>query len=284
MANYETVRSTSAPWEAQQPYLQDIFQQSQGLLNTGGPQYYQGNLTPKLSGQTKNALNMYQDQAMGGSQQIGALDQQMTGTLRGDYLNSNPYLDAMMNSASRGITQNYQSAVAPGIGANFDSQGRYGSGLYQDMMGRSQDELARGLGETAQGIYGQNYANERQNQMRAAQLAPQTAPMNYYDASQLLNVGNVYDQRRQQKANNAYNKFNFEQERPWDALGRHNAMIQGNYGSQQQQTNPLYKNTFGNVAGGAAVGAGVADALGYGGWGQVAGGALGGLGGWVFGG
>ena len=238
MAKTETI--TASPWEAQAPYLEDVFSEAQNLYQGGGPRFYPRNMTAGFGQDTTNALNMYRKQAMTGNPQVGALNNMMTGTLQGDYLHSNPYLDSVYDSAADAVTRNYREAVAPGIDARFGSSGRYGSGMYANQLQGSQETLGKSLGDMSAKFYGQNYANERTNQMRAAALSPTTVPLNYYDASQLLNVGQMKDQNRQAKMNEQYNRYMFNQNRPWDAAQRYHSLITGNYGGSS--TRPLYQN------------------------------------------
>ncbi len=75
----------------------------------------------------------------------------------GDYLNSNPYIDAMFNRAA--------GQVSAGVNSQFSKAGRYGSGAHTGVLSES-------LGNLATDIYGKNYATERQNQQQAAALSP----------------------------------------------------------------------------------------------------------------
>jgi hypothetical protein len=77
----------------------------------------------------------------------------MMDVLEGDYLNSNPYLDAMYDKAA--------GKTSAGVNAMFSKSGRYGSGAHQGVMGET-------LGNLATDIYGQNYARERGYQQNAA--------------------------------------------------------------------------------------------------------------------
>ena len=257
----QTSTSSTSPWKPQQPYLRDIFSRAQRLQRQGGPNYFPGDMTAGLGQDTRAALGMFRDQAQSGSPMVAPLNQMMSGTLAGDYLNSNPYLDSMYDRAADAVTRNYREAVAPGIDARFDSAGRFGSGMWANQQDAAREQLGRQLGSMASNLYGQNYANERANQIRAASLAPSTMPLSYYDAQQLMNVGNVYDQQRQADINQAYQRYMFNQERPWDALGRYSALVQGNYGGQGTQTTPYFKdNTMRNLGLGL-MGAGLAGSI-----------------------
>lgn len=82
---------------------------------------------------------------------------QLKSTIAGNYLNSNPYIDAMFSKA--------RDAVGSGIDSRFTAAGRYGSGAHQGVLGTTFNNLATD-------IYGTNYANERARQVAAAQIAP----------------------------------------------------------------------------------------------------------------
>lgn len=89
-------------------------------------------------------------------------------TAGGGYLNANPYLDQAFSKAADNVTRAYQTATAPGIDSAFAGRGRYGSGLHANAQGQAASELGNTLGNLATSIYGGNYANERQNQLSAA--------------------------------------------------------------------------------------------------------------------
>lgn len=251
-----TAVSTTAPWGPQQPYLQKGFAEADKLYKQGGPKVYSGSTVSPFSANTQAGLNSIAATAQAGTPVAGSAQTQVNDTLQGDYLNSNPYLDAMYNQAASSVTRNYSEAVAPQLQANFGLAGRGGSNSYFNAMDASQQQLGQQLGGLASNIYGQNYANERQNQMNAAQMAPQTAQLNYYDASQLLNAGGMQDTYNQNVLNDKVNRFNQQQNRPWDALGRYNQMINGSYGSMNTQ--PVYGNSTAQnlglgIAGGSAI-------------------------------
>ena len=148
----------------------------------------------------------------------------------------NPYLDATSNAINRQTTRAYQEATAPGIQAQFANSGRTGSGLYANALDQSRDTLGRSLFEGNAALYGGNYQNERNLQMQASQLAPQAEQQSYFAPSQLLNVGETFDQKSQQNIQDQFNRYNFnENTSPYDHLGRYMGYIRGNYGGEGSQ-------------------------------------------------
>jgi len=257
----DTATTTVAPWAPLQPYLTQGFQQAGNLLNAGGPNYYPASTVAGFGSGTMEAANQIQSLARAGTPVTGAAQQQVTGTLQGDYLNSNPYLDAMYNNAASAVTRNYSEAVAPQLAANFGLSGRTGSNMaFANTMNQSQDTLSRNLGGMAADIYGGAYENERNRQMQAAQLAPQTAALNYYDANQYLNLGNMFDQMNQAKLDDEVNRFNFNQNQPYDNLGRYMGYLGGQYGNTTTQ--PIFQNKTAQNLGLASAGLGLATEYG----------------------
>lgn len=271
-----TATTTQAPWGPIQPYLRSGFNRADALYQKGGPQYYPQSTVAPFGQSTNQAFDMFRGNATQGTPVPQAATDQVAQTLQGDYLNSNPYLDAMYNNAASRVTENYQEAVAPSIGAQFDSAGRFGSGMYENAMQNSQQQLGDSLGMMASNIYGGNYENERNRQMQAASMAPSIAPLPYYDASQLLKVGEMEDAKEQQNVGDQFNRYMFNQQRPYDNLGRYMSMIQGNYGGETTQ--PIFQNSTAQNLGLGLAGIGLADSL----LGSTSYGGIGGLLGSVF--
>jgi hypothetical protein len=213
----ETITSTSAPWAPLQPFLQSGFQRAEDLYQTGGPQYFPDSTVAQFGDTTNQALGMYKGIAGQGNPITAPAQNMLAGTLGGDYLdpNSNPYLQGMYDDAAGAVTRNYQEAVAPGIQAQFANSGRANSGLVNNALDQSRDTLSRNLGGMAANLYGQNYQNERNRQLQAASLAPQIGQMSYMDANQMLNVGELEDAKAQQNVTDQFNRYMFNQERPF---------------------------------------------------------------------
>src|SRR4030095_4091421 len=76
----------------------------------------------------------------------------------GYYLNSNPYLDQMYNTAAGALSRQYQTATAPRTASSFEGAGRYGSPSAQNAVSQNEQNLGSSLGGLAGNIYGQNYA------------------------------------------------------------------------------------------------------------------------------
>jgi hypothetical protein len=152
------------------PYYQDY-------ASGGGPsqQMQQGLYGQGLSqgGQYAQQVGQYSAPIQQMAYQLGANNNlglsQLGNTASGMYLNSNPYMAQMVQSAMDPVTRNYQTAIAPSTDAMFSGGGRYGSGAMAGAVSTGQQNLARGLSDLSGNLYGQQYARERQAQDAAAQ-------------------------------------------------------------------------------------------------------------------
>jgi len=255
-----TTSASSTPYSGQRPYLDESFAEARRLYETGGPKGFGQSTVAGFSGPTESALQSIENQALAGSPNIGIGRDLLGQTLSGDFLNSNPYLDQMYNQAADNVSRQYREAVAPSIGANADAQGRFGSGLYQNMMANSQRELGDSLGRLATNVYGQNYATERGRQDSAMGKIPGMAGLNYFDANQLLGAGQIRDTQAQNQLADQYNQYMVDQTRPGRNLRNYQNAISGNFGGTNVMQQPDYANpTASNIGGGLGVIGGLMD-------------------------
>jgi len=131
-----------------------------------------GQYAPQIAGyanqaaQNNNAgLNSLMQTAQGG----GPGMEQLARSARGEYLNSNPYLDAAIQAAQDPTIRNYQTSIAPTIDAALAQSGRYGSGAQAGLYDTSQRNLGRALGDISTNMSNADYGRERGLQDAAAQ-------------------------------------------------------------------------------------------------------------------
>jgi hypothetical protein len=246
------------------PKLDDfITSGGQSLL---APQVYPGSTIAAQSPESLQALEMQKQRALSGSPITNTAKDYTQGLLSGDYLNSNPYLDATFNKAADQVQGRVNSA--------FGAGGRFGSGINQEVLGKS-------LGDLATGIYGGNYDQERNRQQQGLLFAPTLANQDYYDIGQLSGVGDVKTGRAQDLLNEQISKFNTQSQSPALALQNFANLINGNYGGSSSTSTPYYQNNTANTLGllGGLGGLAGAGSGGGGLLGGLAGLASGGLGG-----
>lgn len=258
-----TTTQTTTPWAEQQPYLTFGFEQAQNQYNSDNPQYYPGGTVAPLSDLTNQYIYSTAGRAMGGNPFANLAQNQLMRTASGEYLGSNPYLDANFKAGTDSITQAYNDAVNAQT-SGFAGSGRQGSGMQAFYQNQQNDTLAKNLNNLYSQTYYNDYANERQNQLNATQLAPQFAQLDYNNLDALGNVGSLVDNYSQNLLNSDIDRWNYNQNLDMNKLAQYMSMIQGNYGSNSTGTytpKSSGSNWFGNGLSGAASGAAIGSAI-----------------------
>lgn len=242
---------SSSPWEPQQPFLQDLFGQAQQNYQSGGPDYFSGNTYVPFSSQTEQAFGMMENAAQNPSATETAVGGQLAGTLQGDFLNANPYLDATFDRAAQGVTEQFQDTVLPGINATFGMGGRTGSALHGETLSDAAGELSNSLGNLSTDIYGGNYQAERGRQLQAAGMAGIPGALEDRRIDMLSGVGGAIENQGRDIIADQKNRFDFYQNRPEQNLGTLAQLIGGNYGGESSgYTKQSPWQTAGNILGG----------------------------------
>jgi hypothetical protein len=200
------------------PYAQDFLGRSQQVADLPYTPY---------TGQTVAQMNPYQtgaydaiaQRAYQGSPVNDAAAGELTKTLSGGYLNSNPYLDATVNRAQGDVMRGFAPIEA--------RSGSFGNSGLQESMGRA-------LGDVSSQIRGQDYANERNRMVGSIGLAPQIANQDYLDADQLLKAGQGIQGQQQLNLDDTYRRFREAQDYPKEQLGTLGKALGLNYGSTSQ--------------------------------------------------
>ena len=161
--------------------------------------------------------------AMGGDAAINAGYGNVLSTLQGDYLNpaTNPYLQ-----------QNVQTAMNQAMGninSQFNKPGAFGGTAHQGVA-------ANQLGNIAANMYGQNYGNERNNQLQAWNAAQTYGQNAYNDASQLMNVGQILQDEQQKGLDWNLQQFQEQQDYPYKNLGAAAGVFGSNLGGKSTTT------------------------------------------------
>lgn len=163
----QTTSQTRSPWAPTVAPLKEIVGDAITLGNNAQ------NFQPITSQGTLNGISAF-EQAAGNIAQNGSAAQgafgavvpgsisgfqtglgQLTSLAGGNYLNSNQYLDPVVNKA--------MGDAASKVNSQFTAAGRYGSGAHSGALGRE-------LGGIAAQAALSNYQTERANQDKAAQL------------------------------------------------------------------------------------------------------------------
>jgi len=243
------------------PYLEMGLQRAERLF-FGGPQpsLYPGQMYVSPSQQTEQALAMQEQLANAASPLLGAGQQaylsslgQVGQTAAGGFLQGSPYRDAMVQAATRPITQQFGEQVLPGVASLYSKAGRYGSGAMERAIGGATEAYGRALGDVSSNIVGQDYARERGLQQQAqmgqaalAQAAPSFFQMGFLPSQALATVGAAREGIAAQPLQEQIQRYQYAQQLPYQQLQGFLSSVYGTPMGQsaipQAQTNRTAQN------------------------------------------
>jgi len=125
----KTTTQESSPWEGQQPFLEDLFAQAQGLYQGGPQQYFPGQTVAPFSPQTMQGMDLMTQRALGGSAQQDQLGQYLSNTMGQQNLDPSQIYGGLGGAAGGiGQAQNmFANAGMPNQMVGGASQGLGGS-------------------------------------------------------------------------------------------------------------------------------------------------------------
>jgi hypothetical protein len=219
-----------------QPFVKYGLGESRRLYQSDTPQFFPGQTFVGPSEATTSAIQAATNRALQGSPLTGAAQQQQLGTIGGQYLGANPFLEAALRPGAQASTQQFYDAMR-GLGSQASAAGRYGSGAMGQQEGRAEMALANALTNQAGKLAFENYAAERGRQEAAAAAAPQMAMADYADINQLLKAGTLGESYQQKALEDEMSRFEFEQNKPYAKLSTFLSSVYGApQGSVTQQT------------------------------------------------
>jgi hypothetical protein len=227
-----------------QPFVKYGLEEAKGLYQTDTPQYYGGQTYVGPSSQTTQALGLAGQRALAGNPLVPAAQQQQLGTIQGNYLSAgNPYFTQALAGPTQQATQAYNDAIKAAQGG-ASMAGRYGSGASADIQNRAANTLATTLANTYGNLAYQNYAGERGMQNQAVMNAPGLAQADYADISQLANVGKTAEDYQKTALQADIDRFNFEQNKPYQKLS---AYLGAAYGAPMGQVSTTTQSGGGKI-------------------------------------
>ena len=260
-ATYQTTTTSAAPWSGQQEYLTTGYQRARDDILNRPTEYYPNSTVVPFSPVTEQALTMQEQRALAGSPVTQAAQSQVQSTVQGDFLNANPYLSQAITDATQPVVERFQEDIVPSIQSAYSSAGRYGSGLQQRGEERAAQAALDQASKIASDMSYRNFADERTRQLQAATIAPEMARQDYVDLQALKGVGVEREGMAGAQLQEDIQRFAQQQQAPKDALSQYMALVGGGGYTDTTQTTPLYRNTAGDILGGAATTAGIAGTL-----------------------
>jgi len=237
----QTTTATTKPWEAQQPYLKDLFGQAQSYAQ-GAPSDLSAS-----TGVIGNAIDAYTNAAGGVGGYVGAVQGANQDIATGSLLNpsANPAFSQYLDLSNQAIAKQYTEGFLPQLESGAVQAGNVGSsrqGVAQAVGGgKYLDAIQRNTAGLTSAAYGQGLNATLQAQGLAPGLAGASGIAgDLYKAGGSLQYG-LDTQGAAQRL---------------ERLNAYKALVGGNYGGTTTKTGPGTRTGgISGALGGAAVGA-----------------------------
>lgn len=273
----QTTTQTSSPWSGAQPALTQAIGGAQNLYNAGvGSQVYTGSTVVPWASQTTQAMGNIQNNANANTGGNG-LSRQYQGVIESGGYNR-AQQDALGNTRSlanssysvspelQKVLDAQASKVGDAVNLNASAAGRYGSGANQTL-------LAKNVGDLANSTIYNDYTNwqgrrdaANSNLFNMGQQGFNNLGAAYTGLNapnqDLMNIGAMNEDLATRYKNDELRIFNEAQNKPWEQLGRLNAIATG-AGSMggTQTTSAPGQNPFLTAAGYGLSGLGLLGGL-----------------------
>lgn len=229
------------------PIVKPLYQQSATIGQQIAAQPYQryggqrvADITPgmrsAISGIQGNVNNPMLAQSKGYTSDV----------LGGKYLKGNPYLEDVLSSSRRGITDTFNKTMRPQMEANLARQGAFGGSGWQQANADMSQQLAQQLADLEGNLRYQDYGTERGYQNQAAGQATNLAGIDLSNLQAALSASDIDRQKQQAELDAQYGDFT--EQRDW--LFRALQGLQGGLGN----VSGLYGQTGTSKGGGGSSG------------------------------
>lgn len=262
----QTQTTESKPWAKAEPYYLDLYKKAESAFDQTNNKPYTGDFVAGPNNMQKDAVNsIFNSAPMLG---FGADDVRNLArdTAQGKYLNANPHLAGVVETAMKPITEQYLQQILPSLKDKSKADGAYG-GSRQDLQeNQVATNFAREAADTSGKIYYEDYARERQLQQNAGSLLSQANALTMAPGQAMALAGNMQQGWDQSALQNEMMKHNESIKAPWYGLGEWaNILSSGGYGTQTATSTQPSSGIGGalqGLIGGAGAGAGMATGIG----------------------
>lgn len=220
-----TTTQTVPKW--QRKYLEDLYGRAQSEIANNPGEFYPGATVAAQDPATVAANQLLVQRGMGGSPLVDAAQGQTQDVISGRYLSpeSNPYLRATYDQASRAVTDNYRDAVLPALQSRFAQAGQGMSGNFEGAYGRANAALGTSLADLGTQIYGGAYGDERARQEAASRAAPALAEQDFRNIEAVGSAGLNREQYAQSVLDDLIARFDYAQNEPAQRLSRYASLL-----------------------------------------------------------
>lgn len=245
--------TSSAPWEAVQPYLKDLFAKGQSaqqkMASSKMPEKLSAGFTPAQLQAQQAQLDLSEILGPQMANSMTALNQGFNAM----NLENNPYFAGAVQAAINPMVRNFERQTMPRISLNSLANSGYGSSRQGIAEGIAMSDLNQQIGEVSSSMANDAYQKGQDTMVRSLALAPTTYQSMLLPSAIQENVGSQQQAMEQQFLNDALTKWNFNRSKEMDSLMQYAQLLQGNFGgtstTNATQDSGGGDNTLGKLVG-----------------------------------
>lgn len=267
---------TTKPPGFQIPYIKSVLGEAQNLYNQPGPQYFPGETVAGLNPNIQGSLNYLSGAAAPAQAQTAGASQQALGTA---YASANPLMNPFFAQTAQAIidpaTQQMMRSILPQIDSGAVLAGQVGSSRQGVAQGNAINDYSRNILNALAQFGTSAYGQGLDTLSRGLAVAPQIQGMQAVPGQTLGAAGDYQRAYEQQLIDAAQQRYNYEQQLPYEKLNYYAGLVGNPLGSTTTNNPGSGQSGLQGALGGAATGAALGSY--FPGVGTAAGGVLGGL-------
>lgn len=251
-----TSTTSSEPWVGQQPYLTDLFSNAGNLYHdvANWPGFYPGTTAAPFTPAELSALQKQADVAVGPASYMTAQGANAQNFLLGPALmpQSNPAIQQAALGALTPLEWQLTQKDLPAIRSGAVEAGQYGGSRQGIAEANAIRDTLRTGADTVANIFNNAYNTGLTAMVGAQRLTPDVVSSMFMPAQMLGNVGSAQRLMDQSFYDQYVNRWNYNQNLPWEMLFNYRNAISGQPGgttttesSTDQSASPL--NILGSV-------------------------------------
>ena len=223
-----TQTTKSEPWEVQQPYIKDIYNQAQSQYQGGPMEFYPNQTYANATDTQLQAEQLQRQAALGASSTLSgsllpAFQQQLQNPSQ---IFSDPMFQQSLTAGLRPIQEGMQTGLQQAR-RDATGAGQLGGGRQAILESNVMKDYLTKSSDVASKMYGDIYGDIARNQAVTLGLAPQIMGSLAAPSQLLGQVGNIEQARQQQAIDDQRARFEFEQQAPGAALGQYANLAAG---------------------------------------------------------
>ena len=231
----ETVSQTNVP-SFQQPYVKQLLSEAQKLYQGPGPNYYPGQTVAPLSDLQQKAVNYAGGLASGTQDLFAGIKPAVQYGLKAYDLSNNPYVAGAAKAAIRPVMDTLTERVLPQLRSQAVATGGAGGSREGIAEGLATKAATQQALDTTARMYNAAYGQGLNTMLGTLGAIPGLTQSQMAPLGALEQVGGLQRNVAQQRLQEAFKKYMYEQGLPYQKLSQYADIVRSPFGGEASST------------------------------------------------